>query len=534
MTRPHPGREKMKILLITGKIAEDSLRRYASVSSHEVDVHALPVSVAAFITPEYAAREMSQPWVSGYDMILVPGTVRGDVSSIEDATGVPTFKGPTHASEVPVVLEHIGEIELSRTTTATELVRDVLRERAISIIDDVENDWRNVLREGGGLIVGSGDRSVPIGREFPMRVIAEIVNAPTLDIAAVEKRARYYEKQGADVIDIGMLAGKPMRGSIPGLVEAVRSSTKLPVSIDTLDPAEIMAAVESGVDLVLSLDAGNMEQAAPHLDDTPVVVLPTNMRDGVILRTADERVTLLEKNISKARGLGIQKIIADPVLEPAIKPGLMESLRAYQLFRTRNPDTPMLFGLGNVTELIDADSPGVNGLLAALALEVEAELLFIPEYSVKARGSVRETVDASRMMFLARRNETPPKDLGVDLLVLKEKRWTEDEYDRSNEAKMRTVDAVREAHFAPDERGWFKIQIDRESSMIIVSHYAEKGDSPDAIVRGRSAEEIYQTIIREGLIGKMEHASYMGLELGKAEIALLLGRSYSQDEPLFR
>lgn len=524
----------MRILLVTGKIAEDSLRRYASGSSHEVDVHALPVSVAAFITPEYAARELSQPWVAGYDMILVPGTVRGDVSPIEDATGVPTFKGPNHASEVPVVLEHIGEIELSRTSAASELVRDALRERAVSIIDEVEKDWRNVLKEHGGLIIGKEGRSVPVGRGFPMRIVAEIVNAPTLDIAAVERRARYYENQGADIVDIGMLAGKSMPGSIPDLVDAVRSSTDLPVSIDTLDVAEIRAAVESGIDLVLSLDAGNMEQVALHIDDTPVVILPTNMREGVIPRTADERVTLLEKNISKARGLGINKIIADPVLEPAIKPGLMESLRAYQLFRRGNPDTPVLFGLGNVTELIDADSPGVNGLLAALASEVEAELLFIPEHSVKARGSVQETSDASKMMFLAKRNETPPKDLGVDLLILKEKRWTEDEYDRSNEAEAVVVDAELEANFAPDERGWFKVQVDRESSMIVVSHYREKGDRPDAIVRGRNAEEIYQTLIREGLIGKMEHASYLGLELGKAEIALLLGRSYSQDEPLFK
>jgi dihydropteroate synthase-like protein len=298
--------------------------------------------------------------------------------------------------------------------------------------------------------------------------------------------------------------------------------------------AEIRAAVESDVDLVLSLDAGNLEQAAPHINNSPVVILPTNMRNGVTPRTAEERVILLEKNISKAKRLGIEKIIADPVLEPAIKPGLMESLKAYQLFRRRNADTPVLFGLGNVTELMDIDSTGVNGLLAALACEVEAELLFIPEHSVKARGSVRETADASKMMFLARRNETPPKDLGVDLLILKEKRWTEEEYDRSTEVETIVVDAEGETHFAPDKRGWFKIQIDRERSMIVVSHYRAKSNKPDAIIRGRNAEEIYQTIIRETLIGNLEHASYMGRELGKAELALLLGRSYSQDEPLFQ
>jgi len=36
---------------------------------------------------------------------------------------------------------------------------------------------------------------------------------------------------------------------------------------------------------------------------------------------------------------------------------------------------------------------------------------------------VTEAVEASRMMFLAERRGTLPKDLGVDLLVLKDKRW---------------------------------------------------------------------------------------------------------------
>jgi dihydropteroate synthase len=44
---------------------------------------------------------------------------------------------------------------------------------------------------------------------------------------------------------------------------------------------------------------------------------------------------------------------------------------------------------------------------------------------------------------------------------------------------------------------------------------------------------VYQTIIREKLITKLDHAAYLGKELEKAAIALNLGRSYVQDEPLF-
>jgi dihydropteroate synthase len=68
-----------------------------------------------------------------------------------------------------------------------------------------------------------------------MRVIAEIVNAPTLQLESVRSRARYYEAEGADIIDIGMLAGKSNPGAVGELVEAVQSSVGIPVSIDTLE-----------------------------------------------------------------------------------------------------------------------------------------------------------------------------------------------------------------------------------------------------------------------------------------------------------
>ncbi len=365
-----------------------------------------------------------------------------------------------------------------------------------------------------------------------MRVIAEIVNAPTLDVEDVRRRAIYYEAEGADIIDIGMLAGRPAPETIEGLVDAVRSSAGLPISIDTLDPAEIKAAVDAGVDLVLSVDRGNIEEVAPHVADVPVVVLPSNMKEGILPEGAEERFIALEENLLLARNLGIGKLIADPVLEPAVKPGLLESLRAYQLFRMVDETTPVLFGLGNVTELIDADSTGVNGLLTALASEVDADLLFVPEYSTKARRSVRETATAAKMMFLAKRRDVPPKDLGVDLLVLKEKRWVEKRYERVYEESTEVIEAKGEEDMVLDSEGWFVISVDREKEEVVATHYRSR-DGPDLVIRGRGAREIYQTIIRKGLVGKYDHAAYLGKELMKAELALLLGRSYVQDGDLF-
>jgi dihydropteroate synthase-like protein len=365
-----------------------------------------------------------------------------------------------------------------------------------------------------------------------MRVIAEIVNAPTLELDQIRKRARYFEAEGADIIDIGMLANDPKPDRIGEILDAVRSSVDLPVSIDTLDPSEIEAAVSAGVDLVLSIDAGNMEAVASYVSDVPVVVLPSNMREGVLPRGAEERFAAMFNNMLQAHELGIMRVIADLVLEPALKPGLLESLKAYQLFRQADENTPVLFGLGNATELIDVDSTGVNGLLTALAAEVGADLLFIPEHSPKARGSVRETVTASRMMFLAGRKDALPKDLGLDLLVLKEKRWVEWPYDRSVEDATEVVSAEPDDDLEWDMAGWFRILVDREEEALVAIHYME-ADKPHLVVKGKDAREVYQTILRRGLVGKYDHAAYLGKELMKAELALRLGRSYVQDDPLF-
>lgn len=520
------------MLILTGRLAEEGVRRSVSGLEMDVDIRTLPVSVAAFITPEHAVKALGDLSAGDYDFILLPGMVRGDVTSIEEATGIPTFKGPIHYNDLPVVLGLMGEIELSKTIPASDLIRDRQTERVISEIEGVERDWKRIIAERGGLVIGREGHEVPVGSAFPMRVIAEIVNAPAMDEEAVKNRAIYYESQGADIVDIGMLAGTPKPEVIEGLVDAVRSSVGLPISIDTLDPREIEVAVDSGVDLVLSIDRGSMEDVASFLSDVPVVVLPSNMKDGVFPKGAEERFISLEENIMLARDLGIKKIIADPVLEPAIRPGVIESLKTYQLFRMVDGTTPVLFGLGNVTELIDADSTGVNGLLTALACEVGADLLFVPEYSPKAQGSVREVATASKMMFLAKLRETPPKDVGVDLLMLKEKRWLEDRYGREAEEGVEVIEAVGEDQLRPDEMGWFRIQVDRERKQVVAAHFRD-ADRPDLTVLGCDATEIYQTILRRGLVGNLDHAAYIGKELAKAELALRLGRSYLQDEPLF-
>jgi dihydropteroate synthase-like protein len=175
--------------------------------------------------------------------------------------------------------------------------------------------------------------------------------------------------------------------------------------------------------------------------------------------------------------------------------------------------------VGNVTELLDADCTGANALLAALGAEMGASLLFTPEYSAKTRGSVHELGIAARMMSLAQGRHTPPKDLGLDLLVLKEKRRLPPE-----PTPDVFVEAENRHKYEPDNAGSFRITLSRD--MILAGNGS-------ITVAGGQARDILNTLIDMGLVTRLDHAGYLGRELEKAEIALALKRSYNQDDPLW-
>ncbi|HYA78625.1 MAG TPA: dihydropteroate synthase-like protein, partial [Verrucomicrobiae bacterium] len=302
-------------------------------------------------------------------------------------------------------------------------------------------------------------------------------------------------------------------------------------SIDSLDPAEIREAVHAGADLVLSADAGNIEAIAPYVRDVAVVVIPTNQRQGFFPKKAEERVKLLEEIIERAKMLGVAKCIADLILEPS---DVLESFIAFRQFAERNPKVQLFVGVSNVTELMDADSIGVNALLARLSSEVGASIMLATEKSDKAKGTVREEVAAAKMMFLAKKRRSVPKDLGVDLLLLKDKRKRDEPYYRKFGKNVQVIKAEKKNLIKMDATGSFNIVVDRISENIVALHYsvAEK-EKPDKMIKGKTADVIYSKIIELGLVSREDHAAYLGGELTKAEIALRTGKEYIQDIPLF-
>ena len=226
--------------------------------------------------------------------------------------------------------------------------------------------------------------------------------------------------------------------------------------------------------------------------------------------------------------------VCDLVLDPVNSSSIVDSIFAYHDFH-QVCKKPMFFGVGNVVELMDTDSNGANALLAGIAMELGASILFTPEESGKTTGSVRELSIASKMMFLAKQRKSIPKDLGIDLLVFKDKKRRVDLAGEDYE-ELPHYKSEEEMKFVHDKAGSFKIRVeygvDVESSKIVVVHFIRT--KAQAVIEGRSAKEVYEEIIRKGLVSRLEHAAYLGSELQKAEIALLTGKEYVQDFELFK
>ena len=524
----------MTILIITGHLAFPLVKEMAEKSSKETIIHIADTQVAAFLTPNQIIKEIKSNYediLDKIDMILVPGLIRKDTSLIEEEFNIPSYKSSTDAADLAMVLDLSDELELSQNKPADKLIEEEKKKQALQFIEDFENNLElreELLKKEENILVGK----LPVGEDFPMRVLSEIASAPILSKEELIRKAEFFVASGSDMIDIGMIAGEDRSDEIPELIDTLRPIVgDRPLSIDTLNPNEIKAAVNHGIDMVLSLDNGNFEEVLPLLKEknVPAVLLPTNFSKGFVPHTPEERVESMEKLVKSCEGIDA---VCDLILDPVNSSSIVESIRAFDDFH-KIDKKPMFFGIGNVIELMDTDSVGANALLAGIAMELGASILFTPEESGKTYGSVRELAIASKMMFLAKNRQSIPKDLGVNLLVFKDKKKRAnltEEYD------VPTVINEEAMKFVRDKAGSFKIKvhygINVESSFITATHF--KRNVADLTIKGKTAKEIYEEIINQELVTRMEHAAYLGSELQKAEIAMLTGKDYIQDFNLFK
>ncbi len=286
------------------------VKGYAEQSKVETEVLALKVPVAAFLTPQLIVEALKSEKTKDFGMILVPGLVRGDTKFISNSVNIPTFKGPRYAADLPTVLDSLSEVTLSTVMPACDLLKEKLREKAIQELSKVEQNRDSLLKNPGSMLI----KNLAIGKDFPMRIMAEIVDAALMESGEIQRLAKHYVQLGADIIDLGMIAGENRPEDAKRIVETTKKVVDVPVSIDTLNPEEIKEAVNAGADLVLSADAGNIENIASFVQNVAIVIIPTNQREGYFPKDAAQRVRLLEQIIENARQHGVKRILGDLIL----------------------------------------------------------------------------------------------------------------------------------------------------------------------------------------------------------------------------
>lgn len=336
---------------------------------------------------------------------------------------------------------------------------------------------------------------------YDIEILAEINHCPRLTVMEVREQAAALRREGADIIDLGSEPGQPW----PKLGDMVRSlkDEGHRVSIDSLNIAEIETAVQAGAELVLSVNSSNRDAACDW--GVEVVAIPD---DPNTFAGLDETITLLAAAAVPLR--------IDPILEP-ISFGFAESLGRYLEIRRRYPDAEMLMGIGNLTELTDVDSAGINTLLLGLCQELGIRSVLTTQVINWARTSVRECDLARRLMFHAIGNQVLPKHLEPGLVMLRDENVRE----KPIEELAQLATEIRDNNYRIFAAEGEVHLVSRDLHL----HHADPFTLMDQLRRSGPDGGLPKNL-------DASHAFYLGYEMCKALTALTLGKNYEQDEAL--
>ncbi|WP_280151528.1 DUF6513 domain-containing protein [Piscinibacter sp. XHJ-5] len=327
---------------------------------------------------------------------------------------------------------------------------------------------------------------------YEVAIFAEIVDAPRLGVEAIVARARSLVADGADVIDLGCLPDTAF-AHLEDSVKALRAQGYA-VSVDSLDSDELLRGGRAGADYLLSLTPDTL-WIADEVAATPVLIGRSPQDEASLWAAVDTM---------QSRG---RRFLADAILDP-IPYGLLASLVRYQRLRERFPQAPIMLGVGNLTELIEADTSGINAVLLGIAAELRAGAILTTQVSPHARRAVREADWARRIMHAAASQQMLPKGLSDALMTVHAKRPFPDE----PEEIAAIAGQVRDPNF--------RVQVSREGLHVY---------NRDGL---RLARDPFALWPRLGLEQDAAHAFYMGVELARAQIAWQLGKRYVQDQEL--
>lgn len=99
----------------------------------------------------------------------------------------------------------------------------------------------------------------------------------------------------------------------------------------------------------------------------------------------------------------------------------------------------------------------------------------------------------------------------------------------SDAAHIAVEEALEPTRLIPDPTGYFILYPEPRNKRLVLEHYTNAGVLT-RVFEGASPAALYSTVIEAGLISRLDHAAYLGRELGRAESALRDGTAYVQDK----
>jgi dihydropteroate synthase-like protein len=436
-----------KLLFITGKLAEKSLHKVLGevqanpkTPQFKYRIEQIGVSVAALMTPALIARRLKD--IGDANKVILPGLCQGDLAALQAQLGVPVERGPEDLKDLP---QYFGQQGIT-----------------------------------------------PDLSQHSVKIFAEIVDAPDLSVDAILQKAERFKQQGADVIDLGCLPGKPFL-HLADTVNALKAASFL-VSVDSMNIADLRTAGLAGADYLLSLTEKTID-LIDEVNATPILI-PNKPGNMASLYRAIEHC--LRKN---------KPFYADAILDP-IHFGLTDSIVRYHKLRKKYPQIQIMMGVGNLTELTDADTTGINALLFGMISELDINAVLATSVSAHAAYAIAEANVARRLMYRAKQDNRLPRGYSNGLLGL---------HDR------------KPFSYSAEEIQEFATQIKDPSFRIMVSELGVHVYNRDGIHMDIDPFRFYPYL---GVDNDASHAFYLGVELARAQIAWQLKKRYVQDEML--
>ncbi|WP_455368994.1 DUF6513 domain-containing protein [[Eubacterium] cellulosolvens] len=128
------------MLVVTGMRAKEIVKEHLRRSEFDHEICILPVPVAALMSTQYIARMLKNKDLSGIDLVMIPGLIKGDASIIKKRIGIKSWKGPKNAADLPDVLQIIEKVKFSTIFPADEKIRK-------AGIKDIERSLNRIEKE---------------------------------------------------------------------------------------------------------------------------------------------------------------------------------------------------------------------------------------------------------------------------------------------------------------------------------------------------------------------------------------------------